>query len=180
MGAKDANETYGSEDVILPAGASRLPAGDTAEYHSALPRCASSLVKLRKAPGRVFKMIGDAVFEEKAGWQGATKANTPSGSLTEEQRRQTACASKNLRTAGLWAGSFVVEAVIARCGDIPASPADDRHRSLPAQIPRRRTPNIWKTRPRIFKKCTGGRPPLAGAPAQSVGNQGPLASISLY
>jgi hypothetical protein len=27
-------------------------------------------------PGRVFKMPGDAVFEERAGWRGATKENT--------------------------------------------------------------------------------------------------------
>jgi len=35
-------------------------------------------------------MIGDAVFEEKAGWRGATKENTLHGSSTEEQRSQTA------------------------------------------------------------------------------------------
>jgi hypothetical protein len=46
-------------------------------------------------------MIGDAVFEEKAGWQGATRENPLHGALTEEQRRQTAFSSKILRTAGL-------------------------------------------------------------------------------
>jgi hypothetical protein len=46
-------------------------------------------------------MIGDVVFEEKAGWQGATKENTLRGSSTEKQRRQTAFSSKILRTANL-------------------------------------------------------------------------------
>jgi hypothetical protein len=77
-------------------------------------------------------MIGDAVFEEKAGWPGARKEHPHHGAVADEQRRQTAFSSKILRTAGLYAGSFVVVAVIARCGDTPATPADDRHHSLPA------------------------------------------------
>ena len=97
--------------------------------------------------GRDFKMPGDAVFEEKAGWRGATKENTLHGSSTEEQKSRAAFSSKILRTAGLLAGSFVVVAVIARYGDTPATPADDRHHSLPAKIPRRRTPAILKSRP---------------------------------
>jgi len=94
-------------------------------------------------------MPGDAVLEEKAGWRGATK-ETLYGSSTAEQRSQTAFSSKILRTAGLLAGSFVVVAVIARWGDIPATPADDRHHSLPAKTPRRRTPIILKRRPNPF------------------------------
>ena len=82
--------------------------------------------------GRVFKMIGDAVFEEKAGWQGATKENTLYGSLTEEQRRQTAFSSTILRTTCLYAGNFVVATVIARCGDTPAAPPRFQPKSLAA------------------------------------------------
>jgi len=77
-------------------------------------------------------MPGDAVFEEKAGWRGATKENTLHGSSTEEQRSQTAFSSIILRTAGLLAGSFVVVAVIARCGDIPATPPRSQPKSLAA------------------------------------------------
>jgi len=39
---------------------------------------------------------------------------------------------KILRTTGLWAGSFVVEAVIARCGDTPASPPRCQPKSIAA------------------------------------------------
>jgi hypothetical protein len=51
--------------------------------------------------GRVFKMRGDAVFEGKVGWRGATKEHTLHGSATEKQRSQTAFPLKILRTAGL-------------------------------------------------------------------------------
>jgi hypothetical protein len=77
-------------------------------------------------------MIGDAVFEEKAGWRGATKENTPRGSSTEEQRSQTAFASKILRTARLSARSFAVAAVIARSGDTPVTPPRSQPKSLAA------------------------------------------------
>jgi hypothetical protein len=46
-------------------------------------------------------MIGDAVFEEKAGWRDARKEHPQSGAVTDEQRRRTAFSSKILRTAGL-------------------------------------------------------------------------------
>jgi hypothetical protein len=51
-------------------------------------------------------MIGDAVFEEKAGRQvvpiiGCDEGESLHGALTEEQRRPTAFSSKILRTAGL-------------------------------------------------------------------------------
>jgi hypothetical protein len=45
--------------------------------------------------GRVFEMIGDAVFEEKAGWRGATKENTPGGSATEEATKPGGLFLKN-------------------------------------------------------------------------------------
>jgi len=77
-------------------------------------------------------MIGDAVFEEKAGWRGARKEHPHHGAVTDEQRRQTAFSSKILRTAGLYAGSFVVVAVIARCGDTPATPPRSQPKSLAA------------------------------------------------
>src|SRR5215472_12043564 len=98
-------------------------------------------------------MLGDAVFEEKAGWRGATKetalrdsawldlgnpicraweAHTLYGSSTEEQRSQTAFSSKILRTAVLLAASFVVVAVIARCGDTPATPPRSQPKSRAA------------------------------------------------
>jgi len=82
--------------------------------------------------GRDFKLIGDAVFEEKAGWRGATKENPPRGASTEEQQSQAALFSKILRTAGLLAASFVVATVIARCGDTPAAPPRSRPKFLAA------------------------------------------------
>jgi hypothetical protein len=60
-----------------------------------------------------LKTTRRAVFGEEAVWQGSpqtravlvcsdsTKENTPGGSSTEEQRRQTACSQKTLRKAGL-------------------------------------------------------------------------------
>jgi hypothetical protein len=61
-----------------------------------------------------LKIQRGAVFEAKAGWQGATKENILHGSSTEEQRRQPAFASKTLRAAGLLALGFVVAGVTAR------------------------------------------------------------------
>jgi hypothetical protein len=46
-------------------------------------------------------MMSAGVFEEKAGWQGATKEQGCQRPVTEEQRRQTAFSSKTLRAAGL-------------------------------------------------------------------------------
>ena len=55
-------------------------------------------------------------------WRGATKENTPCGSSTEEQRSQTAVATKTLRAAGLLALALVVAGVTARSGDAPPAP----------------------------------------------------------
>src|SRR5208283_1492884 len=69
-----------------------------------------------------LKTTRGSVFEEKAGWRGATKENIPGGSSTEEQRSQAAFSSKTLRVAGLLPVAGVGSAVTARCGDAPASP----------------------------------------------------------
>jgi hypothetical protein len=68
-----------------------------------------------------LKTTGGSVFCEKGVWQGATKENTPGGSSTEEQRRQTAFAQKTLREAGLLPVAGVGSVVTARCGDAPTS-----------------------------------------------------------
>jgi len=52
--------------------------------------------------GRVFKLIVDAVFEEKAGWRGATKENPPRGASTEEQPSQTAFSQKSSGRRVFW------------------------------------------------------------------------------
>ena len=66
-----------------------------------------------------LKIRRSAVFVSKAGWQGATRENTPSGSSTEEQRCQPALSAKTLRASGLLAWDCVVASVTARCGDAP-------------------------------------------------------------
>ena len=50
-----------------------------------------------------------------------TKENTPCGSSTEEQRRQTAFCPKTLRAAGLLSVARVGSVGAARCGDAPTS-----------------------------------------------------------
>ena len=82
--------------------------------------------------GRVFKVLGDAVFEEKAGWRGVTKENTLYGSSTEEQQSQTIFPQKSFGRQVFQLASFVVVAVIARCGDTPATPPRCQPKSLAA------------------------------------------------
>src|SRR5437879_13257196 len=59
----------------------------------------------RSGRGRVikacFKIRRGPVFGQKAGWRGATREHTRHGSVTEEQRSQTAFCPKTLRAAGL-------------------------------------------------------------------------------
>jgi hypothetical protein len=79
-----------------------------------------------------LKIRRGAVFGAKAGWQGATKENTPCGSSTEEQRSRPAFAPKTLRAAGLLSLGFVVARVKARCGDSPPAPPRPKPKSLAA------------------------------------------------
>jgi hypothetical protein len=114
--------------------------------------------------GRVFKMIGDAVFEEKAGWRGVTKENTLQGSSTEEQQSQTAFFLKN----PLDGGSFGRE--LRGCDrQSPLRGFSGRAASLPAKIPRRRTPIILKTRPNICRIGGCLRPAPTSSTSQRTG-----------
>jgi hypothetical protein len=79
-----------------------------------------------------LKTTRGAVFGEKAVWQGATMENTPGGSSTEEQRRQTAFYAKTLRAAGLLSVARVGSVLTARVGDAPASPPRPQPKSLAA------------------------------------------------
>jgi hypothetical protein len=72
-----------------------------------------------------LKTTRGAVFGEKAVWQGATMENTPCGSSTEEQRRQTAFYPKTLRAA-------VGSVPTAHVEDAPASPPRPQPKSLAA------------------------------------------------
>ncbi len=80
-------------------------------------------------------MASGAVFEQKAGWQGARRENTLYGSSTEEQRRQPAFCSKTLRAAGLLKRGFVVAGVTARYGEWPVRLARRQLRLAPFQNP---------------------------------------------
>lgn len=82
-----------------------------------------------------LKIPSGAVFEQKAGWRGATKENTPCGSSTEEQRSQTAFCSKTLRAVGLLALTRVGSVVTARSGDAPTSPPWPNPKCLAAAPP---------------------------------------------
>ena len=66
----------------------------------------------------------------------AWEAHTLQGSLTEEQRSQTAFRAKTLRAAGLLFVGGVGSAFTARCGDAQASPPC---------LPRRSTPRNFQT-----------------------------------
>ena len=77
-------------------------------------------------------MIGDAVFEEKAGWRGATKENTRMGLRLRSNEARGPFPQKSLGTAGLLARSFVVATVVARWGDTPVTPPRSRPKSLAA------------------------------------------------
>ncbi len=79
-------------------------------------------LKIRRGP----------VFEEKAGWRGATREHTRQRSVTEEQRSQPAFSSKTLRATVLLGWACVGSAVTARCGDAPASPPWPSPKSLVA------------------------------------------------
>ena len=79
-----------------------------------------------------FKIAWSPVFEEKAGWRGATREHTLNGSVTEEQRSQAAFSAKTLRAAVLLAVACVGSAVTARFGDAPASPPWPQPKSLAA------------------------------------------------
>jgi hypothetical protein len=76
-----------------------------------------------------LKTTSGPVFGQKAGWQGATKENTPGGSSTEEQRSQAAFCAKTLRAAGLLAVAGVGSLLTARCGDARNSPPWPRPKS---------------------------------------------------
>ena len=79
-----------------------------------------------------LKIPRGAVFEERAGWRGATRENTLYGSSTEEQRSQAALFSKTLRAAGLLSAGRVGSVVTAHYGDAPPSPPSPHPKSLAA------------------------------------------------
>ena len=76
----------------------------------------------------------DAVFVPKPVWLGATRENSPRGSATGEQQRQTGLGAKTLRVTALLPWSFVVAFVTARYGDAPTAPPRPRPKS-PAAAP---------------------------------------------
>jgi hypothetical protein len=87
----------------------------------------------RKRSFRVcLKIARGAVFEQRAGWRGATRENTLHGSSTEEQRSQPAVCSKTLRAAGLLSVGRVGSVVTAHYGDAPPSPPCPQPKSLAA------------------------------------------------
>ena len=87
---------------------------------------------LGTAPRACMKTTSGAVVEQKAVWRDATKENIPCGSLTEEQRSQTAFCSTTLRAAGLLAVGGVGSVVTARFGDAPPSPPCPQPKSFAA------------------------------------------------
>lgn len=91
--------------------------------------CDWEFVEYRRA---CLKTRRDAVFVPEAGWHGATRENTPSGSSTEEQRPQPALGAKTLRAAGLLSRGCVVAYATAHCGDARPAPPCPRPKSLAA------------------------------------------------
>src|SRR5260221_1474276 len=79
-----------------------------------------------------FKIRRGPVFGQKAGWRGATREHAQDGSVTEEQRRQTAFCPKTFRAAGLLPVACVGSLLTARCGDARNSPPWPRPKSLAA------------------------------------------------
>ncbi len=79
-----------------------------------------------------LKIRRGAVFAARAGWQGATKENTPGGSSAEEQRRRPALAAKTLRAARLLPLGYVVTGGTARSGDASPAPPRPKPKSLAA------------------------------------------------
>ena len=86
-----------------------------------------------------MKITSGPVFVQLAGWRGATKENTPSGSSTEEQRSQAANCAKTLppslklrrtgRAAGLLSVACVGSFLTARFGNARNSPPWPRPKS---------------------------------------------------
>ena len=90
----------------------------------------------RRFPLRAcLKIPRGAVLAENAAWRGATREHTRQGSVTEEQRSQTAFSAKTLRAAGLLSGLGIGSATTVCCGDALASPHWPQPKFL-AAVPR--------------------------------------------
>ncbi len=96
------------------------------------PKALNHLIPEESALRVRLKIRRGPVFEEKAGWRGATREHTRQRSVTEEQRSQPAFSSKTLRATVLLGWACVGSAVTARCGDAPASPPWPSPKSLVA------------------------------------------------
>ena len=95
-----------------------------------------------QALGRVFKLIGDAVFGSKAGWRDATREHTLHGSVTEKQRSQAAFHQKSY-------GRHVFGPMASWSSPLQPARGCSGLSALPSgQIHCRRTPSNLKTRPR--------------------------------